>query len=473
MAMFTKLMPHQHQVIDFMLDNKKPYYGIFLPYGVGKTVTMLAFLNIVRFQKVLVISSKTAVTSTWVDEIRQHTDFGYTFLLGTRNQRLINLSMGLRRVYRQSKKMPFLFLINFDGVHSIFLELMKTKFDMIIVDESVKIKCIKTARTKAIIKLGGYTKHRAILTGFPITENLTDIYSQIKFLDQGESFGQSYYAFLDKYFVKTGMDIVPKKKGAEEIIRLIKSFCIRLEVKGMKLPPKIMKMIHIDATKQQSRLLKSLYDLMKVEFGRVKIDTVYIFSLIAKALQICSGFLKESDIFDEEGNLIKKGTIIETFPTAKDEALFDVLEEIDLNKNKVIIWCSFRQSVRKLYRLLKGVGYPPLLLTGSTQDVNTVVRQFQHDKTKRVLIAIQKKASESITLTSANHAIYYENSWSNDLRMNSEARIHRKGSEIHKSIFYTDLIIKDSIEDKIVKCLHDKGEMVSNLKEEFLKTHRG
>jgi len=469
---YTKPMDHQLRVVDFMIKNKNTYHGIFAEYGTGKTLMMLMYLNLVKFQKVLVISSKTAVTSTWVDEIRQHTDFQYTILAGSRQQRLINLSMGLRRVYSQTKKKPLIFLINFDGVHSIFMELCKSRFDMIIIDESTKVKSIKTARTKAIVKLGSYTKHRAIMTGFPVTESLADMYAQIKFLDQGKSFGQSYPGFLDKYFVKIGMGIYPKKKGAEEIIRVIKPFCIRITNKELKLPPTIKKVLRIESTDQQRKLLKSLYDLMRVEFGKIKIDTVYIFTLVAKALQICSGFLKESDTFDEDGNLIKKGTHIETFITAKDDALFDTVEQIDLDKNKVIIWCSFRQSVRKLYKLFKGLGYTPLLLTGSTPDVNYVVNKFQHDKKSRVLIAIQKKASESITLTASNYAIYYENSWSNDLRMNSEARIRRKGSEIHDSIFYTDLVIKDSIEEKIVKCLHDKKNLVNNLKDEFLKEHK-
>jgi len=465
-------MPHQLQVVDFMIQNKQNYAGIFADFGVGKSLMALAYLNIARFQKVLVISSKTAISSTWVDEIRTHTDFEFAFLAGSRMQRLTNLSMGLRRIYSQNKKKPFIFLLNFDGIHSIFLELCKTRFDMIIIDESTKIKSIRTSRTKAAIKLGSYIKHRVVMTGFPVTENLSDIYAQIKFLDQGKAFGQSYHGFLNKYFVKIGMGIYPKKKGAEEIIRAIKPFCIRITNKELKLPPVVKKIIHLEPSVQQAKLLKSLYELMRVEFGKIQIDTTYIFVLISKAMQICSGFLKESDEHDEEGNIIKKGTHIETFETSKDDALFDILDEINLDQNKVIIWCTFKQSVRKLYKLLKGVGYTPLLLTGATQDVNSVVSKFQHDKKTRVLIAIQKKASESITLTASNHAIYYENSYSNDQRLNSEARIRRKGSEIHKSIFYTDLCIKNSIEEKIIKCLHDKSSLVNNLKTEFLKVHK-
>ncbi len=472
MAIYATLMKHQLVVLDFMLKSKSTYHGIFAAYGTGKTVIALAYMNLASFKKVLVISSKTAVMSTWVDEIQQWSDFNYTFLLGTQSQRLVNFKLGIRKINSQVKKKPFIFLLNFDGVHSIFNELCDIKFDLIVIDESTRIKSIDTDRTKAIIKLGSYAKHRIIMTGFPVTENLTNIYSQIKFLDQGKSLGNSFYSFRDKYFVKMGMGIYPKKKGAEEILRLIKPFCIRITGKDLKLPPSIYKVIHVEPNEQQKKLLKSLYELMRVEFGKIKIDTVYIFTLISKALQICSGFLKESDEYDNDGNLIKKGTHIESFQTAKDEALFDLLDEIDLDQNKVIIWCIFRHSISKLEKLFKKIGYPALALTGDTKDVNTVVHKFQHDKKSRVILAIQKKASESITLTICNHAVYYENGWSNDLRMNSEARIRRKGSEHHNSIFYTDLCIKGSIEEKIIKCLHDKANMVSNLQEAFLKEYK-
>ena len=94
---------------------------------------------------------------------------------------------------------------------------------------------------------------------------------------------------------------------------------------------------------------------------------------------------------------------------------------------------------------------------------------FQKSRDYNVLICTQKKAAESVTLTSARYAIYYSNIWSNDARLNSEARIRRKGSEIHKSIIYIDLITKDSVEEKVYECLRKKKDLINELKTAFLE----
>jgi SNF2 family DNA or RNA helicase len=111
-------------------------------------------------------------------------------------------------------------------------------------------------------------------------------------------------------------------------------------------------------------------------------------------------------------------------------------------------------------------------LTGATQDTNKVVQIFQKSRDSNILIATQKKAAESVTLTSAKYAMYYSNIWSNDARSNSEARIRRKGSEIHNHITYIDLITKGSIEEKVYECLRKKKDLINELKSAFLEMKR-
>lgn len=464
----TTLMGHQKQIVSFIRD--KEYFGIFADFGTGKTLCALSYINFHRLRKVLIVSTKTAVQSTWVDEILKHTDFIYTMLIGTRSQKINNLYIGLKKsminagYYHSSKDHIVLFLINFDGVENIFNELVQANFDLIIMDESTKCKSPKTKRTMVLWKLAEHIDKRCIMTGFPITESLVDLYSQIKFLDLGENFGNSYYAFIHRYFNKIAYKCLPRKKGVIEILKKIKPFCIRITNAELKLPPKNYKIEHVKLTEDQSKLLTSLEEYFRLEFGKAKIDTQYVFALINKSLQICAGFIKGDDIKDDNGKILKKG-YIENVPTNKDEMLAELLEEINIYQHKVIIWCTFLHTVEKLNKMLKA--FSPLTLSGATKNVNEVVNQFQHDKNSNVLIAIQKKASESITLTSCAHCIYYSNGWSADLRLNSEARIRRKGSEHHKFIFYIDLITKDTIEEKVISCLREKKNLIEELKVQF------
>jgi SNF2 family DNA or RNA helicase len=467
-----------------MKEDALPYAGIFADYGTGKTLIALTIIEIMRrskehqFRKILVVSTSLSIETTWCDEIKKHSDFKYCILKGTAKAKanLLEYAVGKmddpgRYGYYENSK-PLLFLINYEGVKSIYAELIKAGFDAIFADESTKIKTFDAERTKALIEIGKYVPYKYIMTGFPVTENLAELYSQIKFLDGGRCFGNSYYAFLNRYFVRLGMKIVVKKKSIKEILEIVKPFCIRITNEMMKLPPKTYKEISLEMTNQQKELLIQLNDTFRLELGKVKIDTQYIFTLIAKSLQICDGFVQHKEYeYDEKGN--KTGKIlsdnIEPIDTNKDEALVETLEEIDVTRNKVVIWCAFLFSVAKLKRVLTRLGMNVLTLTGATEDTNKVVQMFQKSRDHNILICTQKKAAESVTLTSARFAIYYSNIWSNDARLNSEARIRRKGSEIHKGIMYIDLITKKSVEEKVYQCLRKKKDLINELKTAFLE----
>jgi SNF2 family DNA or RNA helicase len=482
MAIYTKLMPHQELILDFIKDKK--YFGIFAEYGTGKSLTALAFIEKHNIRKTLVISTKTSVQSTWPQEIKKHTNFKLALLIGNKQQKLTTLYHGLRvsmssaGYYNSSTSNNIVFLINFDGVKNIFNELLQADFDFIVIDESTKIKSSKTMRTKVLWALGKNIDKKCIMTGFPITENISEIYSQIKFLDNGETFGNSHFNFMEKYFNRIGYKYVAKKKGIDDILQSIKPFCIRVSGDVLKLPPKVYIPKVIEATEQQRKLLDDLNSTFKLEFGKVSIDTQYVFTLINKSLQICDGFIQTKvPKSDALGNSVfrknDKGeeyrvmeNILEPLLTNKDEELLELIEEIDARKNKIIVWFNHIFPLEKMERLITKMGYKPLTLYGETEDVNGVVNKFQFGK-HNVLLATQKKASASITLTNCKYAIYYSTNWSYDERYNSEARIYRKGSEKHDSIVYTDLVTKDTVEDLVFKCLREKKNLVDVLKVQF------
>ena len=464
MTIHTRLMDHQREIVEW--SKNKLYFGIFADFGTGKTLCALSHVEMFKFRKTLVVSTKTAVESTWCDEIRKHTNFTYVSLLGNKRRRLNQLNIGLRKsmidatAYHSVRETPVIFLINFDGVRAIYNELVQANFNFIVVDESTKIKSPKTLRTKALWRLGKGIRHRCIMTGFPVTEKLTDLYSQIKFLDGGEVFGNSYYRFLDSHFTRIAYKYLPKRKAIQKVLKKIKPFCIHVTNESLKLPPKRYKTVQVPMTQQQKYILKQLNETFQVAFGRVKIDSDYIFTLINKSLQINDGFIQN---VDKE----TKVKTVEALKTNKDEYLLDLLDEIDITRNKVVIWCAYRFSIRKIKKILKKMGHRVLTLTASTKDVQKTVRRFQAGKSHNVLIATQRKASESITLTACNYAIYYSNTWSFDARANSEGRIYRKGSERHKRVFYTDLVVKGSIEERVVDSLLNKKNLIAELKKEF------
>lgn len=487
----TKLMEHQKLVVRFCTEtNELPYAGIFAEYGTGKTLIALTIVEILKllkqgnFKKVLVVSTGLSIDTAWTDEIKQRTDFRFCVLKGTAKAKVNLLDYAIGTVddpnrfgYGVSSKKPLIILINYESIKSLHIEIIKARFDCIFADESTKIKTHDTDRAMALYLVSENIPYRYIMTGFPVTENLIELYSQIKFLDRGATFGMSYYAFLNKYFVRMGQKIVVKKESIKQIMDLIKPFCIRI-TGVLNLPPAIYKPIRLEMTEQQRKLIDTFNGTFKLELGKVKIDTKYIFTLLAKSLQICDGFVQHVEYEYEEikGKKVRTNKVLsselEIIDTNKDEALVETLDQIDIKKHKVVIWCAFLFSVNKLERIFRKLGIRSVSLTGATTDANKVVQVFQRTKEYNILICTQKKAAESVTLTAAKYAIYYSNIWSNDARLNSEARIRRKGSEIHSSITYIDLITKNSVEEQVYQCLRKKKDLIDELKMAFLEMKR-
>lgn len=478
MIRVKEIMEHQKMIVEFCKD--KPFGGLFADYGTGKSLVALMLTEIKKYRKVLIVSTKLSIDSTWCDEIRKWTDFRFCVLQGTAKQKVNMLRFALERVNQPNRYntigesvKPLLFLINYEGVKSIYRELIEAQFDAVFADESTKIKTFDTERTMALNEVRTTIPNRYIMTGFPITENLAELYSQIKFIDMGETFGNNYYAFLNKYFVRMGPRWVVKKRAIQQILSAIAPFCIRITNKTLKLPPQIYKPIELELTDQQREILLKFNDTFKLELGKVKIDTKYIFTLLSKSLEVCDGFIQkiEKEIDPETGKSTGKilSSELEIVDTHKDEALVEVLEEIDVVKNKVVIWCAFTFSVKKIQHILTKLRIPVLSLTGETTNANKVVQMFQKSREYNVIVCTQQKAAESITLTEARYAIYYSRMWSNDKRLNSEARNRRKGSEKHESIIYIDLVTKNSVEKKVYECLRKKKNLIDELKLAFLE----
>ena len=455
----TKPMDHQVRIQNFGV--KRQCAAIFAEYGTGKTLAALMIANALRLKRVLVISTKLSVQSVWPTETRLHSNFRWVTLVGGRRKKARMLYHAMKTVhenvrYSSGKTVPTLFLVNYDGVKNIYREIIKCPWDAVILDESTKIKSPHTLRTKIIWDLGQRIKRRYIMTGFPITENIPDVYAQMKFLTNDNLLGTSYYAFLNTYFARMGTKILPKRNKIKELFEKIRPYCIYITNKSLKLPPKRYKRLDIELTSKQKELLAEFKATFRLEFGKVKIDTQYIFALITRSLEICDGYIKDND-----GN-------IEAVPTNKDEALIEILEEVNAYRNKVVIWAAHRFSAKKIYRILTKLKYGVVTLTGETENPDLSVKRFQHDKRYTVMVASQKKAAESVTLTAAKYAIYYSNTWSNELRANSEARIRRKGSEHHESILYTDLVSQSDVEQRVYNCLRNKGDLITDLKKHFV-----
>lgn len=176
-------------------------FGFLFEMGCGKTLTAIAVAGAgyqqKRIGRVLIVAP-TSVVAVWPKEFQDYAAFPYTIrtLLGTKQQRLKALADLERFPYPHLK----VAVINYESTwrEEIFDALLDFDADLVIADESQRIKSHDAAQSKAMHQLGDKARYKLILSGTPVQNEAVDLWSQYRFLDP-TIFGTNFYAFRSRY----------------------------------------------------------------------------------------------------------------------------------------------------------------------------------------------------------------------------------------------------------------------------------
>ena len=316
---------------------------------------------------------------------------------------------------------------------------------MLVVDESSRIKRPSAKRTKMITKFSTMAKYKRIMTGTPVTRGAEDVYSQFKFLDPNILGYDSFYSFKSQYCVMGGWEnkqIVSYRK-LHELTKSIEGHSYRVLKKNcLDLPKKIYQRYPIELTKKQ----REIYDTLKKEFvteleGERMTAPEAITRLLRLQQIICGWFPTEDKILPIEGK------------NPRLEALNQILSEID---SKVIIWARFKADLRAIEASLgdRAVSYHGDVSSEAREDA---VERFQNDPKIQYFVGQPQSGGIGLTLTAAEYAIYYSNSFDLETRLQSEDRCHRIGTTTN--VTYIDIEASKTIDGKIIKSLRTKKSL--------------
>lgn len=177
--------------------------AILADMGTGKTLISIALAGIMyqrgKIKNLLVVCPKSIV-GVWEAEFKKFADFDYNLAVlegGThkKTDTLRHMSgTGLQVV-----------VVNYESCWRLEEDIANWKPQMVICDESSKIKNPQAKQAKALHRLGKLSKYNVILTGTPIVNSPLDFFSQYKFLNS-DIFGGSFYAFRAKYAIIGGFE---------------------------------------------------------------------------------------------------------------------------------------------------------------------------------------------------------------------------------------------------------------------------
>lgn len=436
----TRPLSHQIEAINFI--KKHSVIPLFDEQGLGKSKAVIdALCSNIENKEIdgVLIVCKKSLLYMWKNEIMKHSHLFPIVLSGTKRQR-----------GRSFLTYGHFYIVNYESLIQE-LELIKLvlrhKNFAIVLDESQKIKNPKAKVTKAVLSLRNIANKKILITGTPIANKPEDIWSQFYFLDGGELLGDDYSSFKKKYslMLKGETSLRKYEKKLLELKSRVESIAIRRTKKILELPEKRYIDIELNLSPKQNEIYeiakKELYyEIMEVD-GEKIIEEIDNF--LVKLLRL-------TQIASNPGLIVKD---YEETPS-KFRKLDELMRKIIANREKTIIWTSFRKNIRILRRRYKDLG--ALMLFGEIPIVerNNVVQKFMDLEKYKVLIANPAAAKEGLTLTSANNAIYLDRNFNMDDYLQSQDRIHRIGQT--KKCNVIKLIARKTIDEYTDEILEKK-----------------
>lgn len=466
---------HQVQGVQNILTNRD--YALFMEQGVGKTRTMIEALRRIftgegRMMKTLILCPQI-VCDNWKQEWKMFSKidpFNVVVLNKSGKQRVNTFIDAVSEDMSRNK----IIITNYEALQmkELFICLQHWMPEVLVCDESQRLKSAKGTRAKLVATLSEQTKHNFILTGTPILQSPMDAYMQFKILDRGETFGRNEWAFKHRYFVDKNARMPktvhfpkwePREEMYSELQRKIQAKSMRVLKKDcLDLPPLVRQNVYVEMSSDQQRA----YNEMKRDFltwidsKKGEPRTVVATLAVTKALrlqQIVSGFAR-----DEQGH----DHWIKDCPRLTE--LGRLLGDI-ATQHKVIVWCSFIENYKMVADLCSKLGLQYREIHGgiSDRDKQKNMQEFRTDESVRVMIANQQSAGTGINLVEASYMIYYSKNFSLEQDLQSEARNYRGGSHIHDKVTRIDLVCKGSIDEMVIEALANKqqiGEKILDVK---------
>lgn len=339
--------------------------------------------------------------------------------------------------------------------------------EILVADESHKLKSPTSKRSKLVHKLALKAKYRYILTGTNILAGCEDLFQQFKVLDLGETFGNNFFAFRHEFFFDKNAswsnrpghfpDWQLKGDAFDRLTqRMAKnSMSIRKE-DCLSLPPFVRVIREAHLSSEQKRLYKEMNDDLVAFLKENDIQSAVQASIaMVKALklqQITSGFLQKEDMTYD----------IEDVPRLK--VLEEIVDEI-CPKNKVIIWATFKANYRRIRELLSKMGLGFVELHGGigSADRQLNLDRFEKDPSCHVMMANQGAGGVGVNMISASYSVYYSKNFKLEDDIQSEARNYRGGSEIHSKITRIDIVSPETIDEHVNKLLANKKAIGDNI----------
>lgn len=322
------MRPYQDAAYEFCV--RHPKCGLFMDMGLGKTRIAGARIADMIYQfwgtTALILGTKRVVEEAWPEELekwRYTRDLKYVVLKGSAKQ------------IQELLKTPNvdIFLCSYSLAHHLVQRTGQIRPDMIIFDESQKLRNQKTKRHQAALLLSARCKYIMELTGTPVPNGMHQLYGQIKLLDGGVRLGTTETAFLKRWFTVNPYSGKPElgKGSFDDISKTIRGICFTLLTEDyVDLPPLVINDVIVTMDDKLAKQYAEFEEeqVMQLPETGDKITALTAAALYAKLSQFANGEIYDNDKKNKKSHIVHD---------LKMEALDDIIDEA-FGENVLVIY---------------------------------------------------------------------------------------------------------------------------------------
>ena len=354
---------------------------------------------------------------------------------------------GQQRDLQEAMKQQ-LILTTYALVRNDIEQFREQEFHYIILDESQNIKNLASQTTQAVLLLNG--RHRLALSGTPIENNLTELYSLYRFLNPAmlgslDDFNRQYAGPIQH-----GAD----KEATEALRRKIFPFMLRRLKKDVlkELPDRTEQTLYVEMEPSHAKFYEE-----RRQYYQMAIQQSIKSQGLEKSQMMMFQALSELRRIASVPESLSDGAIA----SPKIPLLCEQVEELVASGHKVVIFFNFIAGIELVGERLTELGIDYTTMTGSTRDRRAVIERFQNDAGCRALLMTLKTGGVGLNLTVADTVYIFEPWWNKAAEEQAINRLHRIGQKAKVLSFA--LITRDTIEEKIRLLQQQKQDLADSL----------
>ena len=318
-------------------------------------------------------------------------------------------------------------------------------FFYVVLDESQHIKNPSSHLYRSVMRLRA--EHRLVLTGTPVENSLTDLWTQLNFVNPGLL---GSLAFFRREFAR------PIEKNYEEekenrLRKIIQPFIMRRtkEMVVSELPPVTEQVIQCDMSDEQA----AVYEKEKSAVRNTILENIESLGIDKSAIIVLQGLMRlrqlaNHPVLTDEDYRGGSG---------KFDAVTHNIANVVAEGHRILIFSSFVKHLDLFPGWLEKNGIEYTMLTGSTRERGKVIGNFRSNENIKVFLISLKAGGVGLNLTEADYVFILDPWWNPASEIQALSRAHRIGQE--KRVFVFRYISGNTIEEKIQRLQEKKSRL--------------